>query len=411
MAETYGYLKGGTIPSWNSSNDSGFIGYDGTVWMVVYLVTDTWNQFNGITRIYKSFVDVFAGRYPAHRLVVIYPDKADTATWIKPNVVLVGHHPRLWMRLPQYNELVAAYPRRRFWKATIQTYGVPSVCHLATQGLFCYSARRFFARRAVPMIGFYHTDWPRFLEMYARANKTNRARRLAGRTASAFGKAWDRAVYGGCERVITHTRAVGSELQDRLSHNLDYIDEFLPEDLFTPRDEAPLHRPMNFGFVGRLAVEKRIAMLAQQFAESRDSAKLHVIGDGPIRNELPAGDNIVFHGYLSGPALVSAYKQLDFNLVPCRAETLNMTLIEAAACGVPSVAEKNTAPAEVIEQFQCGLVIDSFESPDWREKVRAVHEDAYRVMVQNCRRLAQCHSVTVGTQKIVQIWERNQLSA
>lgn len=99
--------------------------------------------------------------------------------------------------------------------------------------------------------------------------------------------------------------------------------------------------------VASLVPVKDQALLFAAFRRILDElgeARLHVVGDGPLRGELEvlAGrlgllPAVVFHGAKAHDALPAYYRGADLLLMSSRHESLGMVVLEAAACGCPAV--------------------------------------------------------------------------
>lgn len=76
-------------------------------------------------------------------------------------------------------------------------------------------------------------------------------------------------------------------------------------------------------------------------------ARLHLVGDGPMRNALEAhaarlgvGNRVVFHGGVTHDQLPDHYRSADFCVLSSRFEAQGMVVVEAAACGTPTVGTR-----------------------------------------------------------------------
>jgi phosphatidylinositol alpha 1,6-mannosyltransferase len=91
------------------------------------------------------------------------------------------------------------------------------------------------------------------------------------------------------------------------------------------------------GYVGRLAVEKRLDLLAE--VARLPGLRLVIVGSGPAeaaaRQALPSA---VFLGQRCGEQLATIYASLDVFVHGGAHETFGQTLQEAAASGLPVVA-------------------------------------------------------------------------
>jgi phosphatidylinositol alpha 1,6-mannosyltransferase len=134
-------------------------------------------------------------------------------------------------------------------------------------------------------------------------------------------------------------------------------------DLFRPdkRDEA-LHAELApngevlAGYIGRLATEKRVDLLA---AVARLSGvRLVVTGGGPEADELRAAiPNAVFLGEQHGEALARIYASMDVFVHSGPFETFGQTIQEAAASGLPIVAPAAGGPVDLVDEGVTGFLV------------------------------------------------------
>ncbi len=144
-------------------------------------------------------------------------------------------------------------------------------------------------------------------------------------------------------------------------------------DLFTPaRRTAPPpgeSGTWTLGYVGRLSIEKNVALLPRMAEQLRargfSNVRFVVIGQGAeeqaLRLALPNG---YFPGVLRGEALASAYANMDCFVFPSHTDTYGNVVLEALASGVPAVVTPNGGPAHLIRASGAGLVADDDEFAD-----------------------------------------------
>ncbi len=109
------------------------------------------------------------------------------------------------------------------------------------------------------------------------------------------------------------------------------------------------------GFVGRLAPEKNVHMLAG-LAASPDIEVL-IVGDGPSRQELQGlMPRAQFVGRLTGADLAAAYASLDVLVASGELETFCQVIQEGTASAVPVVAPRAGGPVDLIDDGRTGLL-------------------------------------------------------
>jgi phosphatidylinositol alpha 1,6-mannosyltransferase len=117
---------------------------------------------------------------------------------------------------------------------------------------------------------------------------------------------------------------------------------------------SPDGRPV-VGFVGRLAPEKGVHMLAG-LAASVD-IRVVIVGDGPMRSELGRlMPHACFTDRLLGDDLVTAVASMDVLVAPGELETFCQVVQEAMASGVPVVAPAVGGPLDLVAHDKTGML-------------------------------------------------------
>ena len=117
---------------------------------------------------------------------------------------------------------------------------------------------------------------------------------------------------------------------------------------FTPALREGRTASPSFLYVGRLKRYKGIDIALQALAvvrRSRPEVRLDIAGTGDHRAELErlAGrlalrDAVTFHGFVSEAQKISLFRRAWANVFPSPKEGWGITVVEAAACGTPSLA-------------------------------------------------------------------------
>ena len=160
--------------------------------------------------------------------------------------------------------------------------------------------------------------------------------------------------------------------------------------LFTPehrsrKDESTFV----LGFVGRLSVEKNVALLAQVqqqlTARGVHNFRFLIVGQGAeenwLRQHLPGAE---FPGVLRGKALAEAYANMDLFIFPSHTDTFGNVVLEALASGVPAIVTPDGGPPSIIRPEETGLVA---RDEDFAAAVASILADParHRQMRQNAR--------------------------
>jgi phosphatidylinositol alpha 1,6-mannosyltransferase len=134
-------------------------------------------------------------------------------------------------------------------------------------------------------------------------------------------------------------------------------------ELFHPRkrNRSPGDRDQVLGFVGRLSIEKNVALLAQvqrQLEEmGHKSFRFLIIGHGGeqawLRERLPRAE---FPGVLRGEALAAGYANMDLFVFPSHTDTFGNVVLEALASGVPAIVTPDGGPRMIIRDGETGRI-------------------------------------------------------
>jgi phosphatidylinositol alpha 1,6-mannosyltransferase len=110
------------------------------------------------------------------------------------------------------------------------------------------------------------------------------------------------------------------------------------------------------GYVGRLAVEKRVDLLAAVAA--KPGVRVVLTGGGPAEDDLrKAMPDAVFLGERHGEDLARIYASLDVFAHTGPFETFGQTIQEAAASGLPVVAPAAGGPLDLVDEGVTGHLV------------------------------------------------------
>ena len=136
-------------------------------------------------------------------------------------------------------------------------------------------------------------------------------------------------------------------------------------ELFSPvhRDRAPGDTEFVLGFVGRLSVEKNVALLVRirehLLAAGFSNFRFLIVGHGVqepwLREHLP---NAEFSGVLRGQELSRAYANMDLFIFPSHTDTFGNVVLEALSSGVPAIVTPDGGPRYIIKEGLTGAVAE-----------------------------------------------------
>jgi len=144
---------------------------------------------------------------------------------------------------------------------------------------------------------------------------------------------------------------------------------------FVDPDPGPRRAPGSYAlFLGRLSAEKGLATLLQAWKQLAVQIPLVLAGDGPERARLEAAvsdvGDVRFLGRVPREEVMAALHQARFVVFPTECyENFPLTVAEAFACGVPVIASRLGATAEIVTDGRTGLCFTPGDPDDLAAKV------------------------------------------
>ena len=252
--------------------------------------------------------------------------------------------------MPGYRRFRLGVPSRKICAALLGHR--TDLVHLASP--FCLGARGSAVAQhlGVPAIAVYQTDIPG----YARAYHT-------GRLGEAAAWRWLRGIHDAADRTLAPSTASAACLHSQGIERVWLWGRGVDTTRFAPAHRsASLRRSLApggevlVGYVGRLAAEKRVDLLAR--VATLPGTRLIIVGTGPAeamaRRVMPAA---VFLGQREGTELARIFASLDIFVHSGCYETFGQTLQEAAASGLPVVAPAVGGPLDIVADGVTGYLV------------------------------------------------------
>lgn len=163
-------------------------------------------------------------------------------------------------------------------------------------------------------------------------------------------------------------------------------------------------------YVGRLSYEKKIHDL-RPILDRVPNTCLAIVGDGPYRPELEeifAGTNTKFMGYMKGEALSQAYASADIFTFPSSLETFGLVVVEAMAAGLPVVASRVGGIPDVVEEGYNGYTFKVGDIDALCEGVESIAVTRNRIqeMGRNARAFAETQTWDFMMDEVIEHYER-----
>lgn len=268
--------------------------------------------------------------------------------------------------LPGYPQVRVALPSRRL-AAALSAHQADLV-HLASP--FVLGARGMAAatRKHLPTVAVYQTDLGGYARTYMGRGEATAWRRI-------------RAVHAAADRTLAPSTAA---LTDLVAHGVPRV-RMWPRGVDTERFRPTLRDPalrrelapdgeLIIGYVGRLAPEKHVELLAQVCG--LDGVRVVVVGDGPstgaLRTALPGATLL---GRRTGDELARIFASLDVFVHTGPLETFCQTVQEAMASGVPVIAPAVGGPLDLVVPWRTGILVPPGDAAAVRDAVWVMAAD------------------------------------
>jgi phosphatidylinositol alpha 1,6-mannosyltransferase len=327
----------------------------------VAVVTESFlPRVNGVTNSVCRVLEHLERR--GHEALIIAPGPGPESYAGFPVTVVPG------VGLPGYNSFVLGLPTKAVERRLREF--APDVVHLASPVALGAAGARAARKMGVPSVAVFQTDLAGF------------ARRYGFRGTDKTIWSWLRHVHRQAARTLVPSSATYRQLDERGFPGLAMWRRGVDAERFQPsrRNEA-LRRELApngevlVGFVGRLASEKRVELLA--CLADVPNVKLVIVGGGPaekkLRTMLP---DAAFLGFLDGQRLAEAYASLDVFVHTGPDETFCQAVQEAMASGLPVVAPAAGGPVDLVTPEETGLLFEPNNTEALRACVVRLAEDA-----------------------------------
>lgn len=189
-------------------------------------------------------------------------------------------------------------------------------------------------------------------------------------------KILDRIETSSIPTVVTNSELTAERLETVYNREADAV-VFPPVDVdrFAPDVEK---QPNEVVMVGRLERRKRPDVAVEAFSRfertARDRPQLHLLGEGPMRNDLErsAPGNVHFHGYVDDEELVRRVQRASAGLFLAKREDFGITPVEYMAAGTPVVGVDEPNTNRQVSDGETGLLVDPTGESVMRGVVQAL---------------------------------------
>ena len=221
--------------------------------------------------------------------------------------------------------------------------------------------------------------------------------RLYERTMTARGRRYDPAYYGISQKSAEWLGTFGIRAEGVIPNAIDAAAYRAAASGRDFREELGIAVDgLLVAFVGRLIPEKGVSALIEASRDERlreADVTFVLAGDGPLAGDVRAaeGSCLRWVGRLGREDTAALLSQADLMCLPTRSEGFSTTLLEASACGCPSLVTDVGGARELIPDERYGHIMPDATAETVVREVRALcgRREDLRSMGQRCCELVR----------------------
>jgi len=243
----------------------------------------------------------------------------------------------------------------------------PDVIHITGPSELGIYGAYFAWKLGIRLAASWHTN----LHEYAARRLTWLTRRLPAASAASLEHTVERGALAAILRFYSLAKvlyAPNEELCAMLARSTakpcHLMQRGVDTELFNParRTRSLQEKPFVLGYVGRLSIEKNVALLIRIERELAalgvSGIRFHIVGHGAEQESLRQHlHNAHFAGVLRGEPLAAAYADMDALVFPSHTDTFGNVVLEALASGVPAIVTPDGGPKFIVRDGETGFVV------------------------------------------------------
>jgi glycosyltransferase involved in cell wall biosynthesis len=243
----------------------------------------------------------------------------------------------------------------------------PDLIHITGPSELGIFGAYFAWEQGIPLAASWHTN----VHEYAARRLDWLSRRFSQSTGASLeknvenGSLWATTRFYSLARVLFAPNEELCRMLEQSTHRPCHLmqrgvetGQFSPDHRTRPIDDSTLV----LGYVGRLSIEKNVALLASLERGLLDlgisNFRFLIIGHGSeephLRTSLTQAD---FPGVLRGADLSRAYANMDLFVFPSHTDTFGNVVLEALSSGVPAIVTPGGGPKYIVRDQQTGFVV------------------------------------------------------
>lgn len=178
-------------------------------------------------------------------------------------------------------------------------------------------------------------------------------------------------VLSNANRLLATSHSLKHRVRSFGLKNVEVVHNPVDLDFFTKQENDSFHQSIRLLSVGRLESQKGFDVLIRAMLKVSAEAHLDIIGEGTEHkklqrqiDDLQLDHRVLLHGEKSRAEVRQFMQGADGYVLSSRHETFGNVLLEAMACGLPSVATRCGGPEDILLRPAIGLLCEPNDSDD-----------------------------------------------
>jgi len=327
---------------------------------------DSFHEVNGVAHTSRNFV-AYAERHGLPFLCVRAGGRADAFEQVGELRTLELGRSRASVRMEKDLEFDALFWRHGgAIRRELERFR-PDVIHITGPSELGMFGAYFAWEMGIPLVASWHTNVHEYLarRMEWLTQRLGEQRGPAVGQGVEDGALWTTSQFYRLAKVLYAPNSGLCAMLEKTTGRPCYLmQRGVDTELFSPgrRARKAEDATVVLGYVGRLSVEKNVALLARVERELAamgvGGVRFLIVGHGSeeaaLRAELAEAD---VPGVLRGVELARAYADTDVLVFPSHTDTFGNVVLEALASGVPAVVTPDGGPKYIVQDGVTGFVI------------------------------------------------------
>jgi L-malate glycosyltransferase len=169
-------------------------------------------------------------------------------------------------------------------------------------------------------------------------------------------------------------------------------------------------------YVGRLDARKNVELLIRTMSRlKKENIITLIVGKGSkgdalkkLSKSLGLGARLKFVGHVKDSDLVKIYNTADVFVLPSVYEGMPLTVLEAMACGVPTIASNFPGVENIIQNHENGIILERTSAECLAEKIMHLYKESKvrgNMSIQCIKLINENFSLDKAVEKTINIYQ------